>query len=62
MLGIILDTMTYDPGYLSANLEGEISNFIQSGGNKVAQFAAKRAASANEWIGKLVADIDDNNV
>lgn len=62
MLNIILDTMTYDPGYLSASLEGDISNFITSGGNKVSQFAAKRVTNANEWITKFIAGIDDNNV
>ena len=62
MLNIILDTMTYDPGYLSASLEGDISNFITSGGNKVSQFAAKRVTNANDWITKFIAGIDDNNV
>ena len=62
MLDIILDTMTYDIGYLNASLEGDLSNMIQNNKNNVAQFAAKKATTANEWITKFIAGIDDNNV
>lgn len=62
MLDIILSSMTYDPGYLSASLEGELSNMITNNKNNVAQFANKRAATANEWITKFIAGIDDNAI
>ena len=62
MLDIILSTMTYDPGYLSASLEGDLSNMIQNNKNNVAQFANKKAATANDWIAKFIQGIDDNNV
>ena len=62
MLDIILSTMTYDPGYLSASLEADISNMIQNNTNNIAQFAQRRAATANEWITKFIQGIDDNNV
>ena len=62
MLDIILSTMTYDPGYLSASLEGDLSNMIQNNKNNVAQFANKKATTANEWITKFIQGIDDNNV
>ena len=63
MLGIILDTMTYDAGYLcnGGSLESDITNMIQTNNNQIAQFAAKRAATANTWISNYVAGIDDNN-
>ena len=62
MLDIILDTMTYDPGYLSASLEGEISNMITNGKNNIQQFAARKVATANEWITKFMDGINDNEV
>ena len=62
MLDIILSTMTYDPGYLSASLEGDLSNMIQNNKNNVAQFAARKATTANQWITDFIAGIDDNNV
>ena len=62
MLDIILSTMTWDPGYLSASLESDLSNMIQNNKNQVAQFAAKKAANANQWIADFIAGIDDNNV
>ena len=62
MLDIILGTMTYDPGYLCASLEFDLSNMIQNNKNNVALFAAKKAATANDWIARFVAGIDDNPV
>jgi hypothetical protein len=62
MLDIILDTMTYDPGYLSAGLESDITNMISNGKNQIAQFAARKVTTANDWITKFVAEIDDNPV
>lgn len=62
MLDIILSTMTYDPGYLSASLEGDLSNMIQNNKNNVAQFANKKASTANTWIENFITSIDDNNV
>ena len=62
MLDLILSTMTYDPGYLSStpNLEADLSNMITNNKNQVAQFAARKATNANEWITKFIAEIDDN--
>ena len=62
MLDIILDSMTWDPGYLSASLESDLSNMIQNNKNNVAQFAARKATTANQWITDFIAGIDDNNV
>lgn len=46
MLDIILDTRSYDPGYLVfSTIEGEISNMISSGKNNVTKWVDKRAAS-----------------
>ena len=58
MLDIILSTMTYDPGYLSASLEPDISNMISNNKNNVAQFANKKATTANDWINKFIQDLD----
>ena len=60
MLDIILDTMTYDPGYLSANLEGDLSNMIDTGKNSVAQYAQRKASAASTWITDFINGIDDN--
>ena len=55
--------MTYDPGYLANSaLEGHLSNMIQNNKNNVAQFAAKQATNANDWIANLIAGLDDNKV
>ena len=58
MLDIILSTMTYDPGYLAATFESDLSNMITNGKNNVAQFANKKAANANSWIADFIAGID----
>ena len=62
MLDIILSSMTYDPGYLSATLEPDISNMITNNKNNIAQFANKKASTANDWIAKFIAGLDDNAV
>jgi hypothetical protein len=62
MLDIILSTMTYDPGYLDASLEGDLSNMITNGKNNVAKFATAKAKNANTWITNFIAGLDDNNV
>lgn len=46
MLNIILDTRSYDPGYLVfSTIEGEISNMISTGKNNVTKWVDKRATS-----------------
>ena len=64
MLNIILDTMTYDIGYLSTspNLEGDISNMIDTGKNNIAKFATNKVSTANDWIKQFIAKIDDNTI
>ena len=64
MLNIILDTMTYDVGYISTspNLEGEISDMINNGKNNISQFATRKVSTANEWISGFIAGIDDNKI
>ena len=62
MLEIIFNTRTYDPAYLDASLEADISNMIQNTKNYVDRFAAARADTANDWITKFIAGIDDNRV
>ena len=62
MLEIIFGSKTYDPGYLAAapNLEADLSSMITNNKTNVALFAAKKAASANAWIDRFIAGIDDN--
>ncbi len=44
MLDIILDTRTYDPGYLIFSvLEGDLSQMISSGQNNIAKWAERKA-------------------
>ena len=62
MLDIILGSMTYDPGYLSAGLEEGLSGMIDSKKNSVNQYANRYATSASEWITNHIAKIDDNKV
>ena len=46
MLDIILDTRTYDPGYLLFSvLEGDLSQMISSGQNNIAKWAERKANS-----------------
>ena len=63
MLNIILDTRTYDPGYLIFSLEGEISQQISAGKNNITKLIDKRydsIAGAGGSIEEFVKKIDTN--
>ncbi len=64
MLEIILNTRTYDPGYLMfGSFEGEISQQVQSGKNNVTRLIDKRydtIAGAGGYIEEYVKNISDN--
>ena len=62
MLEIIFNTRTYDPGYLDASLEGDLSNMIMQNKNQVSSFVTKQKASVNNWITNFIAGLDDNAV
>jgi hypothetical protein len=58
MLNIILDSRTYDIGYLGPNYEGEITGFIKN--NKpqtISNFAGSKAKVAQTWITDYVTKI-----
>jgi hypothetical protein len=58
MLNIILDSRTYDLGYLGPNYEGEITGFIKN--NKpqtISNFAGSKAKVAQTWITDYVTKI-----
>ncbi len=63
MLEIILNTRTYDPGYLMWTLEGDISTMISTGKNNTSQIITRRentyAGDAGE-IANFIKNIDDN--
>ena len=62
MMELILDTRTYDPGYLYyANYEGQISNMISSGSNSVTKFAERYAATAAESVATLIESMTTAN-
>lgn len=62
MLELILDTRTYDPGYLYyPNYEGQISNMISSGSNAVTKFAERYAATAAESVATLIESMTTAN-
>ena len=61
MLNIILDSRTYDLGYLGPNYEGEISGFIKN--NKpqtISKFAGAKAKIAQSWIDCYITKITAN--
>jgi len=61
MLNLILDTRTYDIGYLGPNYEGEITNMINN--NKpqtISKFAGAKAKTAQTWISDFVTKISSN--
>ena len=65
MLDIILNTRTYDPGYLywSSSCEAEVSNMIST--NKAQNFSkwvGRKEANINGEIENFIAGIDDNKV
>ena len=61
MLDIILDTRTYDPGYLLWTYETEISNMIGSGKNNVSKFAERNAATIRKAIETHVTNLTNAN-
>lgn len=63
MLEIILNTRSYDPGYLVFNFEGEVSQQIDSGKNNITRLIDRRYdtyAGPGGSIEKHIAGIDDN--
>lgn len=60
MLDIILDTRTYDPGYLWWNSTGEISNMIQSGKNSMTQWIGKKSDTIEKSISEFMTQLNDN--
>ncbi|MBQ8495874.1 MAG: hypothetical protein IJ489_00260 [Clostridia bacterium] len=64
MLDIILDTRTYDPGYLMFSvLEGDLSQMISSGQNNIAKWAERKAntvTGAGGYIENHMNGINDN--
>ena len=62
MLSVILDSRTYDPGYLfwPGNFEGEFSGMISNGKNNISQWVNRRATTAAQNITGLVSAISDN--
>lgn len=64
MLDIILNTRTYDPGYLYwSTYEAEVSQMISSGKNNFTKWVDKRANSlvgSGGELESLIAGIDDN--
>lgn len=61
MLDIILDTRTYDPGYLLWTYEGEISHMIETRKNNVTKFAERNVASINKAIETHVSNLTNAN-
>ena len=61
MLELILDTRTYDPGYLFWNYEGEISNMISNGKNNVTKFADRYEGTAADAINTYVESMTKAN-
>ena len=58
MLNIILNSRTYDIGYLGPNYEGEITGFIRN--NKpqtISNYAGSKAKVAQTWISEYVSKI-----
>ena len=61
MLNTILDSRTYDIGYLGPNYEGEISTFIRNNTPQIiSNYAGSKAGIANIWITDYVAKITAN--
>ena len=61
MLDIILDTRTYDPGYLWwPAYETDITNMITSGKNTITQWIGKKGATLNNNIATFMNDLNDN--
>lgn len=61
MLNLILDSRTYDPGYLFWNYEGEISNMISNGKNQVVKFTERYASTAAETISTFIESMTKAN-
>lgn len=58
MLDIILDSRTYDIGYLGPNYEGDLTTFIGSNSpQNLSKFASGRAGLAETWITNYVTKI-----
>ena len=66
MLDIILDSRTYDPGYLMFSvLEGDLSQMISSGQNNISKWAERKANSvtgAGGFIETHMNGLNDNEV
>ncbi len=64
MLNIILDTRTYDPGYLMFNsIENDISAMIGSGKNNITRLFTReydKMMAAGGTVDQFIAGIDDN--
>ncbi len=64
MLDIILDSRTYDPGYLIfSNFEGSVSQQISAGKNNITKLIDKeydRYVQDGGYIAEFIAGIDDN--
>lgn len=66
MLDIVLNTRTYDPGYIYwATIEGEVSQMINSGKNNFTKWVDKRAASitgAGGMIETYISKLAENEI
>ena len=61
MLELILDNVTYDPGYLWwSNFETDIGNMISSGKNNITQWAGRKGADVQKKIDEFMTGLLDN--
>ena len=61
MLDIILDTRTYDPGYLLFTNEGDISLMIDTARNDISRYPDRYAGRAATSIATLIEQMTNNN-
>lgn len=61
MLDIILNSRTYDPGYLLWIYEGDISGMISTGKNNLTKWADRNAATIQESLNNYVVTLTNAN-
>lgn len=61
MLNIILDSRTYDPGYLMWTYEGDIGSMISSGKNNITKWADRTSATVDKAISDWVTSMSTAN-
>ncbi len=60
MLDIILDSRTYDPGYLWWDSTAEISNMIETGKNNMTNWIGKKGGTIEKSIADFMTQLNDN--